>query len=85
MLPEQRAFFYMPYMHSESASVHEEALRLFSNLGIESQLGFELRHKAIIDQFGRYPHRNGILRRLSTTAEVAFLRQPGSRFNDTEE
>ena len=80
MPPEQRAFFYMPYMHSESAAVHDEALRLFSDLGIESQLGFELRHKAIIDQFGRYPHRNAILRRPSTAAELAFLQQPGSRF-----
>ena len=80
MPPEQRAFFYMPYMHSESALIHVEALRLFTDLGIESQLGFEVRHKAIIEQFGRYPHRNAILNRPSTAAEVAFLQQPGSSF-----
>lgn len=80
MPPEQRTFFYMPHMHSESASVHAEALRLFTELGIESQLGFEVRHKAIIDEFGRYPHRNAILNRPSTAAEVAFLQRPGSSF-----
>jgi uncharacterized protein (DUF924 family) len=39
-----------------------------------------LRHKAIIDRFGRYPHRNAILGRLSTPEEVAFLQTPGSSF-----
>ena len=64
----------------QSALIHVEALRLFTDLGIESQLGFEVRHKAIIEQFGRYPHRNAILNRTSTAAEVAFLQQPGSSF-----
>jgi len=39
-----------------------------------------LRHKAIIDRFGRYPHRNAALGRVSTPAELAFLREPGSSF-----
>jgi uncharacterized protein (DUF924 family) len=78
--PQQRVFLYMPYMHSESAAVHERALALFESLGIEENLHFELRHKEIIDRFGRYPHRNAVLGRESTEAERAFLAQPGSRF-----
>ena len=80
MSPERRAFFYMPFMHGESALIHVEALRLFTDLGIELQLGFEVRHKAIIEQFGLYPHRNAIPNRPSTAAEVAFLQQPGLSF-----
>lgn len=76
----QRQFFYMPYMHSESRSIHDEALRLFREHGDEEQLGFEIRHKEIIDRFGRYPHRNAILGRQSTPAEIEFLKQPGSSF-----
>lgn len=80
-LPEpKRLFFYMPYMHSESRLVHVEAVRLFTALGLKENLGFELRHKAIIDRFGRYPHRNALLGRESTAAELAFLQEPGSRF-----
>jgi uncharacterized protein (DUF924 family) len=76
----QRAFAYMPYMHSESAVVHAEAVRLFSLPGLENNLAFELRHKAIIDRFGRYPHRNAILGRTSSPEELAFLSEPGSSF-----
>jgi uncharacterized protein (DUF924 family) len=76
-LPQmQRVFAYMPYMHSESALVHT----LFTQLGNENNLDFELRHKAIIDRFGRYPHRNAILGRTSSADEVAFLSKPGSSF-----
>ncbi|MDD1794509.1 DUF924 domain-containing protein [Enterovibrio sp. ZSDZ42] len=78
--PLQRSFLYMPYMHSESALIHEEALRLFNQVGLEDNYEFEVRHKAIIDRFGRYPHRNAILGRESTPEELAFLEQPGSRF-----
>lgn len=78
--PLQRSFLYMPYMHSESKTVHEEALRLFNQLGLEDNYQFEIRHKEIIDRFGRYPHRNEILGRESTPEEIEFLKQPGSRF-----
>jgi len=77
---EQRAFFYMPYMHSESALIHEKAVELFSQPGGEYNYEFELKHKAIIDRFGRYPHRNNVLGRESTTEELEFLEQPGSSF-----
>lgn len=80
-LPEaERSFVYMPYMHSESGIIHEEAVKLFTRLGNSKKLEFELKHKAIIDKFGRYPHRNRILGRQSTSAEIEFLKEPGSSF-----
>ena len=78
--PAQRSFAYMPYMHSESTLVHAQAVALFSQPGLQDNLRFELRHKEIIDRFGRYPHRNKILKRESTTDELAFLSEPGSAF-----
>lgn len=78
--PEKKAFIYMPYMHSESAVIHETALKLFSQPGIEANLEWEIKHKAIIDRFGRYPHRNEILGRKSTPEELDFLARPGSSF-----
>lgn len=77
---EQRKFAYMPYMHSESLAVHQEALRLFAQPGLESNLDFEQRHLAIIERFGRYPHRNAILGRESTSVELVFLREKVSGF-----
>ena len=76
----QRSFAYMPYMHSESALVHAQAVALFSQPGLEDSLRSALRHKAIIDRFGRYPHRNAVWGRNSTPQELAFLREPGSSF-----
>jgi len=76
----QRSFAYMPYMHSESALIHAQAAPLFSQPGMEDSLRFEQRHQAIIDRFGRYPHRNDILGRESTPEELAFLAEPGSSF-----
>jgi uncharacterized protein (DUF924 family) len=56
-------------------------VRLYSSdPGLKNNLDFELKHKAIIDRFGRYPHRNRILGRASTPEEAAFLQQPGSSF-----
>ena len=75
-----RAFLYMPFMHSESREIHEVAVKLFAETGLESNLNFELRHKAIIDRFGRYPHRNTLLGRPSSDEEIAFLKTPGSSF-----
>ena len=77
---EKRSFFYMPYMHSESPIIHNRAVELFSQPGAEFNYEFELKHKAIIDRFGRYPHRNAILGRESTPEEIEFLGQPGSSF-----
>ena len=70
----------MPFMHSESLVIHQTAERLFRENGVQSNYDFELKHKAIVDRFGRYPHRNAVLERQSTPEEVSFLQQPGSSF-----
>ena len=75
-----RSFLYMPFMHSESLKIHEIAVDLFRQNGNPNNLDFEFRHKAIIERFGRYPHRNDILGRPSTDEEIEFLKQPGSGF-----
>jgi len=67
-------------MHSESALIHAQAVELFAAPGMASNLAFELRHQAIIERFGRYPHRNAILGRQSTAEEIEFLKTPGSGF-----
>lgn len=76
----KRAFLYMPFMHSESKEIHDIALFLFDQPGLEENYNFEVRHKDIIDRFGRYPHRNEVLGRESTAEELEFLSQPGSSF-----
>ena len=76
----EKAFLYLPFMHSESAIIHQQAVELYSQTGLEFNLSFEFKHKAIIDRFGRYPHRNAILGRDSTPAELLFLQQPNSSF-----
>ena len=71
----QRAFLYMPFMHSESPRIHELAMILFRDL---ANLEFEIKHKAIIDRFGRYPHRNKLLGRTSTAEEIEWMKKnPG--------
>jgi uncharacterized protein (DUF924 family) len=77
---DYRKFLYMPFMHSESKIIHEQALALFEALGNPVNLDFEKKHKVIIDRFGRYPHRNKILGRESTQEELEFLTQPNSSF-----
>ena len=76
----QRAFAYMPLMHSESRKVQQESLRQFTALGNPNNLDFAKRHQVIIERFGRYPHRNQILGRASTKEEEEFLKTPGSSF-----
>lgn len=77
---DQKWFLYMPFMHSESKLIHEQAVPVFEALGLPDVLKFELAHKVIIDRFGRYPHRNQTLGRTSTTEEIEFLKQDGSSF-----
>lgn len=77
---QRRSFLYMPFMHSESATIHQRAVELFSQPGLETNLAFELKHKKIIDRFGRYPHRNQILGRVSSLEEIEFLQGPNSSF-----
>ena len=75
---EKRQYFYMPFMHSESLRIHESASGLFARL--PGNLKYAVKHREIIERFGRYPHRNSILGRVSTPAEVEFLKTPGSSF-----
>ena len=76
----KRSFLYLPYMHSESKKIHEAAVELYESNGLKTNLEFELKHKTIIDRFGRYPHRNNILGRKSTEEEIDFLKLPGATF-----
>ncbi len=80
MSPTEKSFVYLPYMHSESLKIHEVAMKLYNQPGLEFNFDFEKKHKVIIDQFGRYPHRNEILGRTSTPEELEFLKSPGSSF-----
>jgi len=78
--PLEKSFLYMPFMHSESLAIHQDAVALYTANGIASNLEFEIKHKEIIERFGRYPHRNSILNRNSTPEEINFLTQPNSSF-----
>jgi uncharacterized protein (DUF924 family) len=78
--PIETSFLYLPFMHSESAAIHVQAERMYKELGLQGNYEFELKHKVIIDRFGRYPHRNAILGRTSSAEEIVFLKQDGSHF-----
>ncbi|AFQ47579.1 DUF924 family protein [Burkholderia cepacia] len=79
-----RAFAYLPFEHDESDESQREAVRLCAGIreeaGCASYYEFALRHAAVVERFGRFPHRNAILGRASTDEEQAFLREPGSSF-----
>jgi len=79
----ERWFAYMPFEHSESIEDQRMAVALFERLGrdgLETPLPWAHKHCEVIERFGRFPHRNEILGRLSTPEEIEFLRQPGSSF-----
>ena len=78
--PNQRSFIYVPFQHSEDKADQARSVALFTVLGQPLGLDFALRHQAIIDRFGRFPHRNAVLGRASTEEEQAFLAEPGSSF-----
>ena len=77
---DERKFLLMPYMHSESKLIHQQAEQLFKQYTNADTVDAELKHKVIIDRFDRYPHRNEILGRVSSSEEIAFLTQPDSSF-----
>ena len=70
----ERPFLYMPFQHSEDLAVQRRSVALFAELGMPEQLGFAEEHRAIIERFGRFPHRNVILGRRSTPDELEFLK-----------
>ncbi|MFO0615662.1 MAG: DUF924 family protein [Polyangiaceae bacterium] len=88
--PIERAFAYMPFMHAEDLAAQDRCIVLFAILTEEApadQRGrfvenvlFAVKHRRIIERFGRFPHRNAALGRASTPEERAFLEQPGSSF-----
>jgi uncharacterized protein (DUF924 family) len=69
----QRTFLYMPFQHAEDSQVQERSIELFESLGDAEVISFARRHKEVIDRFGRYPHRNVALGRVSTPEEVEFM------------
>jgi uncharacterized protein (DUF924 family) len=75
LTPDEKAFLYMPFMHSESPVIHEAALKLFSEVGLESHLPYEEEHRGVIQRFGRFPHRNAILGRACSAEEELYLAQ----------
>lgn len=77
MTPDQRYFTYMPFMHAESLAIHEEAVRLFTGLGNQKALEYELKHRDVLRTYGRYPGRNAALGRESTPEELAHLAAGG--------
>ena len=81
----QRAFAYLPFEHAEGIEMQREGVRLYTRLAAldreqASGLDYAERHRAIIERFGRFPHRNKILGRQSTPEEIEFLKTPGSGF-----
>jgi uncharacterized protein (DUF924 family) len=73
LTPKQRSFLYMPFQHSEDAADQARSVGLYTALGNPLNLDFALRHQAVIDRFGRFPHRNAMFGRASTGEEEAFL------------
>ncbi len=71
--PEQQHFLLMPLMHSEELSDQDASVAHYRALGVDVALEFAIRHRDVIAEFGRYPHRNALLGRTSTPAEIAFL------------
>ena len=90
LIPTQRAFFYLPFEHAEDVKLQRIGVRLFERLATEvapawrkeyvSFADYAGHHRDIVERFGRFPHRNAILGRVSTPEETEFLKQPGSSF-----
>jgi uncharacterized protein (DUF924 family) len=79
MTQPERLFAYLPFEHSESMEDQDLSCELMKDFDAE-QYRYAVRHREIIERFGRFPHRNSILGRESTAAEIEFLKLPGSGF-----
>ena len=77
---DEKAFCYLPFEHSEAIEDQHRSVELFRALGDENYLGYAKAHLAVIEKFGRFPHRNELLGRASTPQELDYLAQPGSGF-----
>ena len=84
MLPVERLFVYLPFEHSETLADQEKSCELIQPLDAFAETNdvyrYALLHRDIIQRFGRFPHRNAILARISTPEEIEFLKAPGSSF-----
>lgn len=80
MTKDERMFCYLPFEHAEDAQCQARCVALMAMLGDPELTRWAEAHKAVIDRFGRFPHRNAILGRASTPEEIEFLKQPGSSF-----
>ncbi|MBP1846724.1 uncharacterized protein (DUF924 family) [Rhizobium petrolearium] len=78
--PEQRGFFYLPFEHAENLAEQDRSVELFTLLGDGEYLDYAERHRSVIREFGRFPHRNSLLGRESTAAELEYLSKPGAGF-----
>jgi len=79
MTQAEQLFAYLPFEHSESLADQNLSCEMMKDFD-EEQLRYALRHREIIERFGRFPHRNSLLGRENTAAEIEFLKQPGSGF-----
>lgn len=77
---ERRIFFYMPFEHSERLEDQDRSVSLIGPLGDARYLGYAEKHRDVIRLYGRFPHRNAILGRLSTPEELTYLSEPGAGF-----
>ncbi|MGJ3245231.1 MAG: DUF924 family protein [Elainellaceae cyanobacterium] len=83
--PIQRLFLYLPFEHSEQLTHQNQSVEHFARLvndapELSDTYSYAIRHRQVIERFGRFPHRNSILGRNSTPEEREFLKQPGSSF-----
>lgn len=70
---EQKAFLYMPFMHSEKLADQNLSVKLYTEAGLKQNQHFAEHHRELIRRFGRFPHRNQILGRTSKTGEIEYL------------
>jgi uncharacterized protein (DUF924 family) len=90
LAPIERVFLYLPLEHAESLDLQDRSVLLYEQLAQEAGnderalfdnfLDYARKHRDVVARFGRFPHRNAILGRISTPDELEFLKQPGSRF-----
>jgi uncharacterized protein (DUF924 family) len=78
IVPEQRAFLYMPLMHAEDRALQKLSVERFAEPGLEQNLRYASDHADCIARFGRFPSRNAALGRASTPEELDYLSQPGA-------
>jgi uncharacterized protein (DUF924 family) len=80
MTTQERLFLYLPFEHSEERADQALAVQLIGSVGNAEWTRSAIAHKEIIDRFGRFPHRNAVLNRLSTADEIAFMKEPNNSF-----